>query len=87
MSSVKLPPELERFAAGAVASGRYRDLDEVLAAGVRLLQRQEEARAAFVASLEEAEAESERNGFCTLDEIDAEMRDIIDEERRAKAAS
>ena len=85
MNVVDLPPELENFAAGAVASGRYRDMADVLAAGVRLLQRQEAARAAFVASLEEAEAESEQLGFCTLDDIDAEMRGIIDEGRRAKA--
>lgn len=85
MNAVSLPPELESFAAGAVASGRYRDVSEVLAAGVRLLQRQEEARAAFVTSLEEAEAESEQVGFCTLEDIDVEMRGIIDERRRAKA--
>ena len=85
MDAVNLPPELESFAAHAVATGRYRDVAEVLAAGVRLLQRQEEARAAFVASLEEAEAESEQLGFCRLEDIDAEMRGIIDEGRRAKA--
>ena len=84
MDAVSLPPKLERFAADAVASGRYRDMSAVLAAGVRLLQRQEEARAAFIASLEEAEAESERLRFCTLEEIDVEMRGIIDEARRAK---
>jgi len=87
MSSVNLTPELARIAASAVASGRYRDVGEVLDAALRLLQRQEEARAAFVASLDEAEAESERDGFCTLDEVDAELRGIIEAERRAKAAS
>jgi len=51
------------------------------------LRRQEEARAAFVGSLAEAEAESEQDGFCTLDGIDADLRGIIDVERRAKAAS
>ena len=85
MSSVILPPDLESFATGAVASGRYRDMSEVLAAGVRLLQLQEEARAAFVTSLEDAEAESERHGFRTLGDLDAEMTGIIDEARRAKA--
>lgn len=86
MSSVNLPPDLERIAAGAVASGRYRDVGEVLDAALHLLQRQEEARAAFVASLEEAEAESERDGFCTLDEVDTELRSIVEAERRAKTA-
>jgi putative addiction module CopG family antidote len=85
MSAMNLPPDLERFAADAVASGRYRDISEVVAAGIRLLQRQEDARAAFVASLAEAEAESEQRGFCTLEDVEAEMRGIIGEARRAKA--
>jgi putative addiction module CopG family antidote len=85
MDHVTLPPELERFAAEAVAAGRYRDMSEVVAAGLGLLQRQEQARAAFNASLEDAEAESERLGFCTLEDVHAEMRGILDEARRAKA--
>jgi hypothetical protein len=40
---------------------------------------------AFVASLAEAEAESEQRGFCTLEDVEAEMRGIISEARRAKA--
>jgi putative addiction module CopG family antidote len=84
MDDVTLPPELARFAEEAVAAGRYRDLSELVAAGVSLLQRAEAARAAFNASLVDAEAEAEREGFCTLDDIHAEMQGIIDEARRAK---
>ncbi|MGH7112651.1 MAG: type II toxin-antitoxin system ParD family antitoxin [Stellaceae bacterium] len=84
METVNLPPELERFAAEAVAAGRYRDISEVVAAGVALLQRAEAARAEFNASLEEAEAESERLGFCTLEDVHAEMTDIIEKARRAR---
>jgi antitoxin ParD1/3/4 len=84
MDTVTLPPELERFAAEAVATGRFRDLSEVIAAGLSLLRRQEHARAEFNASLEAAEAEGERDGFFTIDEIHAEMQGIIDEARRAK---
>ena len=40
MDTVTLPPELERFAAEAVAAGRYRSVSDVVAAGVTLLQRQ-----------------------------------------------
>lgn len=84
MDNVTLPPGLARFAEEAVAAGRYRDLSELVAAGVSLLQRLEAARAAFNATLEEAELEGERDGFFTLDDIHAEMQGIIDEARRAK---
>src|ERR1700719_3916083 len=76
MDIVTLPPELERFAAEAVAAGRHRDVAAVVVAGVSLLQRTEAARAEFDASLEEAEAESERLGFLTADEVHAEMSGI-----------
>jgi hypothetical protein len=47
MNDMTLPPELERFAAEAIAAGRYRDKTELLAAGVSLLQRQERAVLSF----------------------------------------
>jgi hypothetical protein len=59
-------------------------VSDVVAAGISLLQRAEAARAAFNASLEEAEVESERLGFLTVDEVHAEMIGIIDKVRRAK---
>jgi antitoxin ParD1/3/4 len=75
MDDVILPPELERFAAEAIATGRYRDLSEVVAAGVSLLRRQERARTDFIASLEAAEAE--REGWHSLDEVMAEAEQIV----------
>jgi putative addiction module CopG family antidote len=72
MSAVTLPPDLERFADEVIAKGRFRDVDEVVRAGVSLLQRAEAERAAFEASLDNAIAEGERDGFLTLDEV---MRD------------
>jgi putative addiction module CopG family antidote len=84
MENVTLPPELARFAAEAVAAGRYRDVADVVAAGVSLLQRQEAARAEFAASLEAAEAESDREGWHRIDDVHAEMAALIDEARRAK---
>lgn len=80
-----LTPELERFATEAVASGRYRDRADLVAAGVSLLQRQEATRAAFIKSLEEAEAEAERDGWHSAEDVHAEMAALIDEVRRAKA--
>jgi len=38
MDGMNLPPELERFAKEAVAAGRYRDVAELVAAGVSLLR-------------------------------------------------
>ncbi len=83
MSTVTLPPDLERFASEAVAAGRYRDLSDVVAAGVSLLQRQEQARAQFIKSLEDAEAEAERDGWHSLDEVLAEADRIIAAKRDA----
>jgi putative addiction module CopG family antidote len=85
MNDVTLPPELERFAEEAVAAGRYRDLSDVVAAGVSLLRRAEAERAAFISSLEEAQAEAEREGWHELDDVLAEVDAIIDEEARARA--
>ena len=61
METVTLPPELERFATEVVASGRYRTVAEVAAAGVTLLQRQEQARAELLASVLAAKEESDRD--------------------------
>ncbi len=77
MDTITLPPELEPFATEAVATGRYRDVSDLVAAGLSLLQRQEHARAAFARSLEEAEAESGRDGWHSLDDVLADMDSII----------
>ncbi len=77
MDSVSLPPDLEQFAAEAVATGRYRDVSEVVATGVGLVRRLEAERAAFVKTLEDAEAESDRDGWSSLEEVEAEMRQVI----------
>jgi putative addiction module CopG family antidote len=85
MDSVTLPPELEQFAAEAIASGRFQDRDEIVRTGVDLLRRREMARAAFIASLEAAQRESEQSGLHEIDDVLAELDDIIAEEIRAKA--
>ncbi len=79
MDAVTLPPELERFAEEAVAAGRYRDFSELVAAGVSLVQRQERARADFVAALDAAIAEGERQGFFTIEQVEHEMDAAIEE--------
>jgi antitoxin ParD1/3/4 len=77
MSDVTLTPELERFAAEAIAAGRYRDVSEVVQAGLSLLQRADEARAALLASVLAAEAEGDRDGYLALDQLEIEMRQTI----------
>jgi antitoxin ParD1/3/4 len=85
MNALTLPPDLERFAADAVASGRYRDVSELVAASLALLQRAEADRVVFIRSLEAAQAEAEREGWHELDDVLAEVDAIIDEEARARA--
>jgi antitoxin ParD1/3/4 len=75
---VTLPPELERFAAEAVAAGRYRDVSEVVRAGLSLLQRAEAEVAEFVVSLEEARAEGERDGFLNAEQVEQRVRAIVE---------
>jgi putative addiction module CopG family antidote len=74
MSMVSLPPDLQRFAEDAVASGRYRDVSDLVAAGVGLLQRQEQARAELLASVLAAKEEAEREGCVSGDEMLARVR-------------
>ena len=84
MATVTLPPELERFAAEAVASGRCRTVAEVVAAGVTLLRRQEQARGELLELVLAAKAESDRDGYLTGDEVAEQVRARI--ARRADAA-
>jgi putative addiction module CopG family antidote len=69
MDNLTLTPELEQVAADAVAAGRYRDVAEVVRAGVTLLQRHEQARAELLASVLAAREEADRDGYVTGDEL------------------
>jgi putative addiction module CopG family antidote len=85
MDQVTLTPELEQFATEAVAAGRYRDVGEVVHAGLSLLRDAEAERAAFEASLEAAQAEGERDGFHSAADVHRRMTAMLDEIARAKA--
>ena len=67
------------MATEAISAGRYRDMAELLATSVSLLQRQERARAAFVASLDAALAEGEQKGFFTIDQVERDMDAAIED--------
>ena len=58
-------------------SGRYNNVSEVMRSALRLLQDQEERKRAFMASLDEAMAEGERDGFFTDEQVLQEMDEII----------
>ena len=85
MDGVVLPPDLEQFAAEAVAAGRFLDIGDVIRAGLDLVRRQESARAEFMASLEAAQRDGEQNGFHSLEDVLAELDDVIADETRGRA--
>jgi antitoxin ParD1/3/4 len=78
MPNVSLTPELERFAESCVQSGRYNSVSEVTRAALRLLQEAEARRTALLASVKEAEAEGERDGFLSIEQVEADLRAVID---------
>jgi antitoxin ParD1/3/4 len=86
MADVTLSPDLESFARGCVASGRYADLAEVVGAALRLLRAREEEAEAFRRSLDEALAEAEEHGFVEWEEVEAELDAIIAEAEAEHAA-
>jgi antitoxin ParD1/3/4 len=77
-TNVHLTPELERFARQCVTEGRYNNMSEVVRSALRLLQDHEEQRRQFTASLIEAEEESDREGWLTLEEVRAEAQRMVD---------
>jgi antitoxin ParD1/3/4 len=81
-TNVNLTPELERFAQACVESGRFNNVSEVVRSGLRMLQEAEECRAAFMTSLEAAREEGLRDGFATIEEVEAEARTAIDAARK-----
>lgn len=76
-TNVYLTPELEEFARACVDTGRYNNVSEVMREGLRLLQEREERRLAFSKMLADAEAEAEREGTYTIDQVAAELDAII----------
>ena len=77
-TNVHLTPELERFAQSCVGSGRFNNVSEVVRSGLRLLQDLEQRRVAFVASLEAAVEEGDKDGFLTAEEVRSEVQAAIE---------
>src|SRR4051812_44250755 len=85
MSDVQLPPELERFATDAIAAGRYGSMAEIVTAGIRLLQREEERREELLRAVRDAEAEADRDGCYSIEDVEADMRAAVAESARPVA--
>ena len=76
-TNVHLTPQLEEFARSLVETGRYNNVSEVMREGLRLLQDREERHRAFMKMISDVEAEAEREGTYTIDEVSAELDAII----------
>jgi antitoxin ParD1/3/4 len=61
--NVNLTAELDRFVATSVATGRYENASEVVRAGLRALQEQEQLHQAKLAALRGALDEGEQSGI------------------------
>ena len=77
MPNVSLTPELERFAAECVASGRYANVSEVARAALRMLREAEAERAGFLAMLAAAETEGAAQGFASGDAVRSYVRSNV----------
>ena len=81
-TNVSLTPELERFARECVEGGRYNNVSEVVRSALRLLQEAEQRRHEFRKMLQEVEAETDRDGALSVDQVLQEMDKAIDDARR-----
>lgn len=88
--NISLTPELDDFLQARVKSGRYQTTSEVVREALRLLERQERERdQAFhqlTSKLERGAAEAERGELLDGDEVFDELREMIEERRRSRAA-
>jgi antitoxin ParD1/3/4 len=87
--NISLTPELDAFLQSRVQSGRYQTTSEVVREALRLLERQEQERDEALlrlrASLERGAEEAKRGELLDGDEVFSELRDRIEERRKAKA--
>ena len=88
--NISITPELDAFLRSRVQSGRYQTASEVVREALRLLERHEQERdEAFhqlKAKLERGAGQAERGELIDGDEVFDELREMIEERRRAKAS-
>lgn len=90
-STFALSEHFEVFVRDLVASGRFRDADEVVQAGLRLLEDREAdlraRRAELEASFEEALADVEAGSSLTVEQVRSNLDRWHDDAKRARAAA
>ena len=88
--NISITPELDAFLQSRVNSGRYQTTSEVVREALRLLERQErerdEAFEQLKAKLERGATEAEHGELLDGNATFNELREMIEERRRAKAA-
>ena len=86
--NISLTPELDAFLHSRVKSGRYQTASEVVREALRLLQREEKHRDESLkqlkAKLQRGAAQAERGELLDGDEAFEELRELIEERRRAR---
>jgi len=86
--NISLTPELDAFLQSRVKSGRYQTSSEVVREALRLLQREEQGRdlayKQLKARLERGAGQAERGELLDGDRVFEELRELIEERRRAK---
>jgi antitoxin ParD1/3/4 len=89
--NISITPELDAFLSSRVQSGRYQTTSEMVREALRLLERQKQERDTAVerlkAKLQRSAAQAERDELLDGDEVFDELREMIQERRRAKAVN
>ena len=80
-TNVHLTPELERFTQQCVENGRCNTVNEVVRSGLRMLRDAKQRRALFVASLDAATQQGERDGFASVEDVRTDVQAAIDTAR------
>jgi antitoxin ParD1/3/4 len=88
--NISLTPELDAFLQSRVKSGRYQTTSEVVREALRLLERQElereEAFKQLKVKLKRGATQAKRGELLDGSEVFEELREMIEERRRAKAS-
>jgi antitoxin ParD1/3/4 len=74
--NVNLTPELDRFVHSRIRAGRYGNASEVVRAGLRSLERDEQEHEAKLAALRAAIDEGDQSGFVTGDVFARVMKKV-----------
>jgi antitoxin ParD1/3/4 len=86
--NISITPELDAFLQNRVKSGRYQTTSEVVREALRLLERQEREREEsfqqLKVKLNRGATQAERGELIDGDEVFDELRELIEERRRAR---